>query len=117
MTVAEVSIVRGWVLQSVPEIVEPFVPLPDDLMANLKESRAVIDTLLDSLPTAFGRTGTVSPSGAGLGVACEEQAVPVWGSGCCSASGLRASQHCQLAGCLGCPLLMQVGETRMGRSP
>ena len=56
-------------LQSVPEIVEPFVPLPDDLMVNLKESRSVIDTLLDSLPTAFGRTGTVSvqlarPTGA-----------------------------------------------------
>ena len=47
-------------LQSVPEIVEPFVPLPDDLMVNLKESRSVIDSLLDSLPTAFGRTGTVS---------------------------------------------------------
>ena len=72
----------GCVLQSVPEIVEPFVPLPDDLMVNLKESRAVIDTLLDSLPTAFGRTGTVSASGAGPSVACEEQDFPMLFLGC-----------------------------------
>lgn len=30
-----------------------FVPLPDDLLVNLSESRSVVDTLLDSLPSMF----------------------------------------------------------------
>ena len=47
--------------QVVPELAEPFAPLPDDLLVNLKESRGVIDALLDSLPTAFSHTGTVRP--------------------------------------------------------
>ena len=54
--------------QAVAEIVEPFVPQPDDLMVNLKESRSVINTLLDSLPAAFGRTGTVRCSRRKLAV-------------------------------------------------
>lgn len=37
----------------VTELDEPFVPLPDDLLVNLGESRACVDTLLDSLPTMF----------------------------------------------------------------
>ncbi len=32
---------------------DPFVPLPDDLLVNLPESRAVVESLLDSLPTTF----------------------------------------------------------------
>ena len=32
---------------------DPFVPLPDDLLVNLTESRAVVESLLDSLPTTF----------------------------------------------------------------
>lgn len=40
-------------MQVVSEIEEPFVPQPDDLLVNLQESRAVIDTFLDSLPTVF----------------------------------------------------------------
>jgi len=40
----------------VPEIDEPFVPIPDDLLANLTESRAVVEALLDSLPITFQST-------------------------------------------------------------
>jgi protein transport protein SEC24 len=32
---------------------DPFVPLPGDLLVNLAESRAVVEALLDSLPTTF----------------------------------------------------------------
>lgn len=37
----------------VAELAEPFVPLPDDLLVNLAESRAVVEALLDSLPATF----------------------------------------------------------------
>lgn len=47
-------------MQVVSELGEPFAPLPDDLLVNLRESRAVIDTLLNSLPSAFASTGIVS---------------------------------------------------------
>ncbi len=40
-------------LQVVAEIEEPFLPLPDDLVVNLHESRAVVEALLDSLPQMF----------------------------------------------------------------
>lgn len=32
---------------------DPFVPLPDDLLVNLRESRAVFESLLDALPATF----------------------------------------------------------------
>merc|ERR1719409_2011395 len=41
---------------SVPDLAELFLPLPDDLLVNLADSRDVIDALLDSLPAMF--TGT-----------------------------------------------------------
>jgi protein transport protein SEC24 len=41
----------------VPEVAEPFAPLPDDLLVNLADSRSVVDALLDSLPGAFSSTG------------------------------------------------------------
>lgn len=40
-------------LQVISEIEEPFIPQPDDLLVNLQESRGVIDTFLDSLPSVF----------------------------------------------------------------
>ena len=39
--------------QVVAELSEPFVPLPDDLLVNLAESRGVVEALLDSLPSTF----------------------------------------------------------------
>lgn len=48
--------------QVVAELSEPFAPLPDDLLVNLKESRPVIDALLESMPTAFSHTGVVRSS-------------------------------------------------------
>lgn len=33
----------------VPDSTDPFLPVPDDLLVNLSESRAVVDTLLDNL--------------------------------------------------------------------
>lgn len=37
----------------VSDLEDTFVPLPDDLLVNLSESRAVIDAFLDSLPSMF----------------------------------------------------------------
>jgi protein transport protein SEC24 len=37
----------------VADLDDPFLPLPDDLLVNLSESRAVVDALLDSLPSLF----------------------------------------------------------------
>jgi protein transport protein SEC24 len=46
----------------VSDLKELFVPLPDNLFVNLKESRAVIDTFLDSLPDMFAKKPVVSQS-------------------------------------------------------
>ncbi|GLC34598.1 hypothetical protein PLESTB_001244000 [Pleodorina starrii] len=43
----------------VPELDDPFVPLPDDLLVNLRESRAVVDALLEALPNNFAGTAQV----------------------------------------------------------
>lgn len=37
----------------VADLDDPFLPMPDDLLVNLSESRAVVDTLLNSLPSMF----------------------------------------------------------------
>lgn len=37
----------------VSDLDDIFIPLPDDLLVNLSESRSVVDTFLDSLPTMF----------------------------------------------------------------
>jgi len=37
----------------VSEIVDVILPLPEDLLVNLKDSRSVVDSLLDSLPSMF----------------------------------------------------------------
>ena len=47
--------------QVVAETEEPFLPLPDDLIVNLQESRAVIEALLDALPAMFASNLTVPP--------------------------------------------------------
>ena len=44
---------------------DPFVPLPDDLLVNLAESRGVIEALLDSLPATFGGNSQVLPASVG----------------------------------------------------
>lgn len=41
------------------DVEDPFVPLPDDLLVNLAESRAVVDTLLDTLPATFAANSKV----------------------------------------------------------
>lgn len=38
----------------VPDISELFIPIPDDLLVNLAESRRVVDSLLELLPTMHG---------------------------------------------------------------
>lgn len=48
-------------MQVVAEIEEPFLPLPDDLVVNLHESRAVVEALLDSLPQMFAHNMVVRP--------------------------------------------------------
>ena len=37
----------------VSDLDDIFVPLPDDLLVNLSESRNVVETFLDSLPSMF----------------------------------------------------------------
>ena len=37
----------------VSDLDDIFVPLPDDLLVNLSESRSVVETFLDSLPSMF----------------------------------------------------------------
>ena len=37
----------------VSDLDDVFVPLPDDLLVNLSESRSVVDVFLDSLPSMF----------------------------------------------------------------
>lgn len=39
-----------------PDVNDVFVPLPDDLLVNLKDSREMVDVLLDSLPSLFEHT-------------------------------------------------------------
>ncbi|KAK9828118.1 hypothetical protein WJX81_006860 [Elliptochloris bilobata] len=51
----------------VAELSEPFVPLPDDLLVNLAESRGVVEALLDSLPSTFAvNTSVESAMGPAL---------------------------------------------------
>ena len=53
----------------VPEVGELFLPVPDDLLANLAECRPAVDTLLDALPTMFAPgAGSDAPCSA-LGAA------------------------------------------------
>ena len=46
----------------VADLKELFVPLPDHLLVNLEESRAVVEVFLDSLPQMFSRNPVVSQS-------------------------------------------------------
>ena len=46
----------------VADLKELFVPLPDHLLVNLEESRAVVDQFLDSLPEMFVKNPVVSQS-------------------------------------------------------
>lgn len=47
----------------VPDIDNLFVPLCDDLLVSLKESRHLVDALLDKLPTMFTQTQQVCLDG------------------------------------------------------
>lgn len=44
----------------VSDIHDVIIPLPDDLLVNLQESRQVVDTLLDSLPSMFKSNATTA---------------------------------------------------------
>ncbi|KAG7669812.1 hypothetical protein Ndes2437B_g05999 [Nannochloris sp. 'desiccata'] len=43
----------------VPEIEDPFVPLPDELLVNLSESRSQVERLLDTIPASFSNNQKV----------------------------------------------------------
>ena len=58
------------------DIDEPFVPLPDDLLVNLAESRAIVEALLDSLPTTFSGNAQVLPAHAARAPCVNECAKP-----------------------------------------
>ena len=40
-------------MMAVGDLDDIFVPLPEDLLVNLSESRSVVDAFLDSLPSMF----------------------------------------------------------------
>ncbi|CAM9383976.1 unnamed protein product [Scytosiphon promiscuus] len=40
----------------VPDLADPFLPVPEDLLVNLSESRSVVDTLLDNLAQMHSQT-------------------------------------------------------------
>jgi protein transport protein SEC24 len=42
----------------VPELDDPFLPLPDELLVNLRDSRPVIEALLDALPATYSSTSS-----------------------------------------------------------
>ena len=46
----------------VADLNELFVPLPDNLLVNLQESRSVVESFLDSLPDMFAKNPVVSQS-------------------------------------------------------
>ena len=46
----------------VSDLKELFVPLPDNLLVNLQESRSVVDAFLDNLPEMFSKNPVVSQS-------------------------------------------------------
>jgi protein transport protein SEC24 len=51
----------------VSDIHDVIIPLPDDLLVNLQESRSVVDALLDALPNMFkSNTTTNSCTGPAL---------------------------------------------------
>eukprot|EP00882_Tetradesmus_deserticola_P028392 GHRQ01031626.1.p1 GENE.GHRQ01031626.1~~GHRQ01031626.1.p1 ORF type:complete len:126 (+),score=69.03 GHRQ01031626.1:626-1003(+) len=53
----------------VTELDEPFLPMPDDLLVNLTDSRPVIEALLDALPSTYSSsTSNDSAMGAALQV-------------------------------------------------
>jgi protein transport protein SEC24 len=45
----------------VSDVSDVIIPLPEDLLVNLADSRAVVDALLDSLPTMF-KHGSSTPN-------------------------------------------------------
>lgn len=53
----------------VSDINDVILPLPEDLLVNLHESRAVVECLLDSLPSMFGAS-KVQVGGSPMGVSC-----------------------------------------------
>lgn len=55
-----------------PDVDDPFIPLPDDLLVNLSESKAVVKTLLESLRTQFAEHSNV---GCALGPALQVKRV------------------------------------------
>lgn len=54
----------------VSDINDVILPLPEDLLVNLYESRAVVECLLDSLPSMFSASKGLSPGNAPMGVSC-----------------------------------------------
>ena len=53
----------------VTDLTEVFLPIPDDLLVNLVDSRALVDTLLTKLPDMFPVTQNVD-SAYGMALKC-----------------------------------------------
>jgi hypothetical protein len=56
----------------VAELEEPFLPLPDELLVNLRDSRRVVEALLDSLPAS---ASSASSNDSAMGPALQVNAL------------------------------------------
>jgi hypothetical protein len=53
----------------VTELDDPFLPMPDDLLVNLRDSKELVDALLDALPAGYSaNTSNDSAMGPALQV-------------------------------------------------
>lgn len=84
----------------VPELDDPFLPLPDELLVNLSESKAVVEALLDALPAGYSsNTSDACALGPALQV-CLAQVLcnlMIGSVGACRLGQHRTLAHCSLA--------------------
>lgn len=66
----------------VSDISDPIMPLPEDLLVNLQESRTVVETLLDSLPTMF-KSNTIVNSCTGPALMAAKRVIQHLGGKLC----------------------------------
>lgn len=75
----------------VTELEDPFLPMPDDLLVNLHDSRELVDALLDALPAGYS---TATSNDMAMGPALQVQRAT--GSSKRSRPGGKASICCDL---------------------
>jgi len=109
---------------TVPDLADLFVPLPDDLLVNLAESRDAVDMLLDALPAMHaGRPSPASCLGAALTAAYRVMG-HVGGKLCvfqsqlpnCGEAALKNRENPRAYGTDGERMLLLAEQTRNGKA-